>query len=174
MSAGFTILVSILIIVVLGLSGVIAFFLTKEEEEKEDKPHFESFIKQGEGRAYGKILKIESAVEGRKIITYRPQDLSVKTLKKIKKLEPVSVIVDKNKLLCFPKGTLSNEKDIYWGLPKNVDDFPENFGKTLLGKWLMLLTELKNFDNTEIQAYKERVERQTDHIKDIGMGEATR
>lgn len=174
MGVGFTILVSIFFLIFLGLIAVLAYYLVREEEEKEERPHFVSFIKQTNGRAYGKVLEIEKAIEGRSIVHFKPQDLSLKTLKKMKKIEPIPTIIDKGKLLCFPKGTLSNEKDIYWGLPNNADDFPENFGKTLLGKWMMVLTELKNFDNTELAAYKECKERQAELIKDVGMGEVTR
>lgn len=173
-SPGIIVFISILVLIVLGLIVVLAIYLTKEEDEKEDKPHFMSFIRQGNGKAYGKVLSIEKAIDGRSVVNMRQQDLSIKSLKKLKKIESLPIIVDKGKLICLPKGTLSNEKDIYFGLPKNAEDFPENFGKTLFGKWLKFLTELKNVDNTTLEAYKECKERQAELIKKVGMGEATR
>lgn len=174
MGVGLTIFISLLILVVLGLGGIIAYFLTKDEEEKEDRPHFDCFIKQNCGHSYGKVLKIEKAINGNEIVTYKPQDISLVKLKKLKKIEPIKVIIPQGNLHLLPKGSCSNDKDRYLGFGKNADDFPKGFKETLFGKWMTLLTELQNTDNTIIEAYKERVKRQTQHIKEVGMGEATR
>ena len=102
-----------------------------------------------------------------------PRDLLLQSLKDLEAVEDVKVIAERNKIISLPKGRTSKDRNIKIVLPKSASEFDQSLKETDFGKILMFLTELKNTDLTEIEAFREGMRRQSSHIKKIAGGEVS-
>ncbi len=105
-------------------------------------------------------------------IKFLPKDVNVKN--NATKIKEVDVIVEKNKYLSFPKGTLSKERNISMLLPKTASDFHEAVKDSVIGKGLMLGVELQNAANIEIESLLQGHLRKDDILKRIGHAEISK
>ena len=164
------ILIVIAIAIGMGITVLIIKY-TREKEDDEDKPFIINFLSHYcNGRFYGVQKDLKIGKDNREIITMSPRDVLPKN---IDEMNDEIVIADSNKIIELPKGKPSREKTVKIILPKNADDFPQSLKNTDFGKVLMLYTEFKNADKTEIVAFKEGLKRQSAHIEAMGTGEAT-
>ena len=124
------------------------------------------------GGAYGKVKSI-TTIGNRYKVTMEPRDFSLQTLKENKSIKLITFIVEKNKIITFPKGTLSQEKHIQIFLPRHASDFPEQISNTQFGKCLEFFTEISNATNTELEAMREGFIRQKAQLINMGMGEVS-
>ena len=163
------ILICILISIVIVVTVVILRY--KEEEEIRDNPLAINWMSANcDGRAIGVEKNTVLGKDGRKVITISPRDVDSKNLKE---LNDVTVIVDKNKLISFPKGSLSSDKNINMYLPPSPDLFSDNLKQTEFGKMLMFWTSLKGADNALIDSLKEGMKIQSAHVKSLAGGEVS-
>ena len=128
------------------------------------------YTKPDSGHAYGVIKKVQQKVGGRYHFEFDPKDVSPKDVQK-NNWKPQTIIIDHNKFLLFPKGTLSNYKNMAFGLPKNADDLSEAIKHTLLGKLLGVYIESENSKDAILQSIKEGSQRKTDALEMLGDGE---
>ena len=149
----------------------LAYIYYYKEDDIEDRPLCINWMSQFSGNRF---LGIETdskiGKNGRHIIEYLPLDIHSKNIKSIQR---EIAIIDKNKIISFPKGSLSRDKNLNMYLPPTASDFNDNIKNTEFGKILMWITELKNADNTVIDALKESNKRQAAIVKDLAFGEAT-
>lgn len=160
-------------VIIAAVIGVIVAIIRygKEDEYLDQSVGINFMSKHCDGRMIGVEKKSEVGKDGRKIITFSPRDVNPHEIDKIK---DVVVIVDKNKCISLPKsGDASRDKNINVYLPPNPSDFPEALKNNLFGKTMMLLTAITNAENTEIDAFKEGMKRQSAHIKAMATGEVS-
>lgn len=156
------------IAVVIGI-WIIILFYAKDEEEERDNPYGINFLTQHtQGGAIGVERYVKYGKDGRRVVKFSPRDVYVRDMTQI---PDIDIIVEKNKTLSIPKGAWSRDKNINIYLPPSADDFPEPLKKTEFGKMFMFWTALKDADNAEIEAFKEGMKRQAEHIKSMGAGE---
>jgi hypothetical protein len=167
-------LVNVGIIFILGIACVIGIwiaivFFHKEEEEDRDNPYGINFLTQHtQGGAIGIERYVKYGKDGRRIIKFSPRDVYVKDMTQI---PDIDIIVEKNKTISVPKGAWSKDKNINIYLPPSADAFPEPLKSTEFGKMLIFWTALKDANNSELDAFKEGMKRQSAHIKSMGAGE---
>lgn len=153
------------------ITWIVVIHFSKEEEEERDNPYGINFLTGNtDGGAIGVEKYVKYGKDGRRIITFSPRDVYIKDINQIPDKQ---IIVDKNKTISLPKGFWSKDKNINIYLPPSPDAFPEPLKKTEFGKILMLYTALKEVDNTELDAFKEGMKRQAEHIKSMAMGEVS-
>jgi hypothetical protein len=160
----------LVLFVALGIGVWLAIiWFGKEEDEDFDNPICINFMSDySDGRFIGVQKYSVLGKDDRRIITISPRDVLIKDVKHI---PDVKVIVDKNKLIPLSKGQGSRDKNVNIILPKDASHFPKQLKESMFGKWLMFLTELQNAENSELDAFKEGMARQSAHIKSMGAGE---
>jgi hypothetical protein len=176
MSTGIFILLALLIFVIFALGVWLFIIIVGGKEDEDDAPIIINFMShKANGRFLGKEIDNKIGKDGRQIITLDPRDVIIKKkLKKKIKIEPVHIIVGKNKKISFAKGILSKDKNITFILPPKAEDLPENVKNTLIGKALMWATELQNFAKLEAEILREGTDRRDNLAKAIGDGELSK
>jgi hypothetical protein len=101
-----------------------------------------------------------------------PKDVNVDKLEK--DVKSVKIVVDRNKYLSFPKGTLSKSRNISIGMPLTADHMHETVKDSIFGKGLMFAAELQNAANAEISSLLEGHSRKDDILKRIGPAEISK
>jgi len=167
----FEILFVVFLVVCFLCSGVAAVIIIfKEKLEKPNLPILLNFMSYKNNKRFiGVLLSSTKGKEGREIIEYSARDLDEST-----KPEKHSIIIEPNKKLVFPKGELSNERDIVIVLPHDYNSLNEKFKNTDFGKAIGVLIELKNVENHVIQTMKESNKRKEDLMEEIAGGEISR
>ena len=162
------------ILIVICIIIAIVYVAYREEKHISEPVIFFNWLshKTG-GRAVGKIISSMKGAGGRHLVEFKPMDIGLEEKKKRIIPKKARVILGKGKKVDFPKGTLSGELNLSFGLPKHADDFPDAIKNTEFGKFLMFYTELTNATNNEIDALKEGFDRQSRHIKEMGFGEVS-
>jgi hypothetical protein len=161
--------ITILILVISGLSIYLSVLIFGEKKVPKDSPiiiNLES--KYSNGRAIGIVTDVESCSLTRKKYKYSPKDVDIT---KTEEPKEEFIIVDPEKLAVLQKGSLSRDKNIIINCPDNATDFDEAIRNTTFGKALMFYTELKNYEKTHIEYLKEGSKRKSDILKEIGDGE---
>lgn len=107
-----------------------------------------------DGRAIGNLVSKKTGKNGRLIITYLPRDM--------KKPVPITIIAEANKVISYPKGVWSQERNVLEIIPNSAQDYFNN-----------LLTDIedKSVTNHIIKAQREGINRQAAHLLDMGEGE---
>lgn len=151
----------------LGVWLVIVFFGNKKLEK--DDTYALNFLSNIEdGYFLGKIVDTITAKNNRKIIEIEPRDINPDEVQK-----NIKVIVDNDKVIYYPKGTLSKRKNLALLLPPSPSDLSGHVKNSLLGKALMWAIELDNAAKTQIEILEEGIKRKNNLAKDIGTGELT-
>ena len=158
----------------LGIAALLIWLLLlyfRSEDEKHKAPLILNFMASyAKGRALGLEVKTEK-VNNRFVIEYQPRDVTDEELLQKTKLDNVVVVVDRNKVITLPQGTLSAYRDIKILLPPNAEDFSTELKQTLFGKVLMQLTEAIGAYNVDADVAREGSERKTKILKKLGDGE---
>jgi hypothetical protein len=165
--------IGILFCIIAALAVIVGIVIVKYREEPKDKdnPYCINFLSgQTEGRAIGVEKTTIVGKNGRRIVKFSPKDIYNDNLIEIPDVEAV---VDQNKIISLPKGTLSKDKNINIFLPATPDRFPDPLKQHEFGKMLMFWTSLKSADNALIDSLKEGMLRQTEHLKSLGGGEVS-
>ncbi len=148
MGVGTNIAIGLFILIAITLIILIVIIRYREWRDPDDDVEVRNSMTQySEGRSEGKLLDIYEA-NGKKLITMIPY-YSEKEKKKLKLqvIEPVSFVVERNKAISLPRGTLDKAFNFLVCLPPSSKDFPEDIKDTLYGKALMNLTEEINAEN---------------------------
>jgi len=169
---------SVFLFVVLGfiLLAVVAeviYLLTlifKEKEKYRDNPIFVNFLSnRTNGRALG--VEIETTkVANRQILEFLPKDIDLVKLKD-KKIESEKAILDNYMLVTLPKGLLSKDKTIKFGLPMNPEELPLDLKNHPFGQMLMNFIKLQSLSKTEAEVLRECINRQKNILIESGGGE---
>lgn len=149
--------------IVTGLFSWLLIIIFKEKDLPSDDTIFKNFLSQyTSGYSYGSILSI---VQGDKRIGIKfiPRDLDyVKLFKKHEKIDvrPQLIWIEKDKLLHFPKGTLSMHRHELWALPSKAEDLNDEIKKTKYGEVLMYIIEEMNMKTEESSILRKRIQAQ--------------
>lgn len=143
-----------------------------ERKKEEDVPIAINFLS---GITSGVFLGTEVSTvmgkDGRKVVEIAPKDVDFDGKGKI---ENIKIIVDKNKTITCPKGTLSRKRNVNLYLPPKSSDLSHVFKDEFFGKVIMWATELRNLQNLEIDVLEEGRLRKDELLKKIGTGEISR
>jgi len=168
-----TAIILVSIIGTLILSGLVVYFTFKFYDDK-DKEDFTQVINLNTKRIpvqRGELVKVENSPTGRQILHIMKRDYSNKEISDGVKPEIYKLIVTPKKLMTFPKGTWSTNKNVIQILPEETSDIPEEIKSTKYGKLLMDMTEKINTEETEISMVREGSKRKTQLLHHIGDGE---
>jgi hypothetical protein len=125
------------------------------------------------GHAIGQEVKTEKCQDGRLLIEYQPRDISDELLLGKTDIDNIKCVVDNDKIISLPLGTLSQYRDIKILLAPNPENYPIELKQTLFGKHLMQITEELNTKNLEVQMVREGSDRKTKMVKNMGDGEVS-
>ncbi len=159
----------IVFMVILTMGGVCAYayFKLSKKEEKQNLPIlFNLDSRHSNGRALSVIIKEEIGVNGRKKITINPRDVDVD-----KQIEEEENSIISNNIIEFPRGSLSNDREIKINLPINSEDLTEGIQNSVLGKTLSKFIEKKDEEHNTISAIREARNRQNVINLALGGGE---
>lgn len=145
--------------------------------KSEDKKHKQSLIinlmpQYANGFAVGLEVNTRKT-DNRFLIEYQPRDISDEVLAEKTEIDNVQVVIDKDKVITLPAGTLSSYRDIKILLAPNAEDYATELKTTLFGKYLMQMTEEINNNNLEIGIVREGSDRKTKMAKNMGDGEVS-
>lgn len=160
----------------LGLGIYLVILIFREEDEKFEDNMVINFMPQYSNPNKGHAIGMEVSTKkigSRYLVEYQPRDVNKKLLKEKEKLENAKIVVDSNKILSLPTGTLSGYRNIKILLPPNPEDFPDSMKDTLFGQALMDLTEKINTSNVEAKIVREGSSRKTKLLNEIGDGEVS-
>ena len=174
MDAITTIFIVILGIALLGLGIYLIILIFREEDEKFEDNIIINFMPQFSNPVKGYAVGMEvltKKVDKRYLIEFQPRDLNKRALKDKDKIENAKVVVDANKIISLPTGTLSGFRNVKILLPPNPEDFPDQMKHTLFGQALMELTEKINNANVEAKIIRTGSTRKTKLLEELGDGE---
>jgi len=128
-------------------------------------------------RSSGTFIGIEeknqgTGKSGRHYLEVMPKDIAVDAKKE--DIKKVKIIVDRNRYLSFPAGTLSANRSISIGLPKHASDLHEAMKNTEFGKAMMIASEIQGAANAEIDSLLEGHDRKDDILNRIGHAELSK
>jgi fumarate reductase subunit C len=159
--------------VLVGLVIWLLIYVFVYKKEPQDSPINLNFLSHHTG---GHFLGVETsslnAKEGRHFIKMMPKDVNIKL--KDKDLKEEIIIADKNKIITYPKGTLSPDKNINIILPKHASDLHEAVKNSELGRALMMTIEIVNSANAEINSLLEGHKRKDEILERIGHAEVSK
>lgn len=165
-------LIGIMLICIIGGVVWLMTIIFGERKKEEDVPIALNFLSGVDSGVFiGTEVSTVPAKDRRRIVEIEPKDVSINETNPIIN---VKIIVDKNKTIVCPKGTLSKDRNINIHLPPKSSDFPIALKDNIFGKALMWATELKNLQNLEIEMLEEGGIRKDELLKKIGMGEISR
>jgi len=175
MSMLLTFLIIACVFVLIAVVTFLIIIFYAKEQDKHEEPfvinlmaHYSQPIK---GHAIGLEVN-EEKVGDRILIEYSPRDIDVKAYAN-KMVENVKVVVDKDKIITLPKGTLSNFRTVKILLAPHPEDYSVDFKNNILGKSVMALTEVINTANIETSIVREGSDRKTNMLHKLGDGEIT-
>lgn len=163
----------VLIAVVVGIWLLIILF--KEKEIPSDENLILNINSHLDGS--GRFLLSEKTVDktsytDRTIITGTPKDVDWKKLKTLKlDVKDVKTIVEEDKVINCPKGTLSYDKNIKILLPPTPEDLPEVLKDTPLGNAFASYLETKNYNKEILNIVREGSNLKSLYLKKLGDGE---
>lgn len=173
-STGVVIFIIFASAVILGFLIWLFILFSKREEDKNDDTIIWNLINNHaipvKGYLEGLQVK-DDLVDGRHIIEYIPRDVDVKDIKNNIEIPHITVVVDKNKVIDLPKGTLSGRRNVRILLANNSEDYSPAFKRSILGPLYMALTEKISGDNVESKIIREGSTRKTDLLTELGDGE---
>lgn len=150
--------------IIAGLAYWLFTLYERKEKEVYDDVIFINYMPQySNGHAFGTINKFTYGTN-RIGVEFAPKDFDKVKFQKQKKKPVVpaeKVYFDKGKFHWFPKGTLSAERNLCFGLPPRPEILPEEIKKTSQGRFLMNMIEGSNADQEEISILRQRQKRQT-------------
>jgi len=171
-SAGWYFVMGIAFVLLTGLVLWLVIEIYRTKKQLVDTPLALNFVAHlSDGRFIGNEEKVSKGRNGRYVISLDPKDIDIRNEKEVK---PVTVIVDNNKLISVPRGSLSRERNVNFYLPPNANDIPDALKDTLIGRAMMWATELKNYEKTVIEILREGGERKDLMLKKIGDGEISK
>ena len=173
LSTGLTALILVCVAVLFGVVTWIVLLFMQKNEERVEEPFILNLMPQfSKGHCFGLEVSTEK-VGDRYLVTYSPRDINKLSLKEDNFIENVKVVVDKDKIINFSKGTLSNYRTFKILLAKNPEDYPTTLKQTTFGKSIMGLTEVINTVNVETNVVREGSDRKTNILYKMGDGELT-
>jgi hypothetical protein len=172
-------LTSTIIVIVMGfVLSVLSIFLLilyfREDDEKYEDNLIINMLPQYTSPVRGHAIGLEvntKVIDNKYLIEYQPRDVDSRLLKDKTKIDNVKVVVDKNKVITLPKGTLSAYRTLKILLPPNPEDFSSELKRTHFGQHLMKITEEINTSNVEAKIVREGSDRKTKLLTELGDGE---
>jgi len=165
----------LLVLAFLLLAGLTLWLLVvifSEKKKGKDNPLFLNFLSSRDNKRFiGEQVNIVQGKGGRHVVEIEPRDLSHDFKGP---LVNEKIVVDSNKLIGSPKGTLSQGRNINIGLPANIDDVPEILKETVLGKGIIFMTGLKDLEKTIEDILREGTVRRDELLRKIGDGEISK
>ncbi|MEK6879836.1 MAG: hypothetical protein AABY22_09530 [Nanoarchaeota archaeon] len=169
-----SIFISILVIILVALGVYFLILYFRELEKPEDEPFLLNFMPSlSNGHSVGTVKNIEeNQTFKRKRLYFEPKDIKPTDIWK-KAWTMQDIIVETDKLLIFPKGTLSAHKSIIIAQSVKPEMMSDYFRDSSLGKALTSLNESKNADNVLLSAIREASNRKDYHVKEFAEGEVS-
>ncbi|MEK6878847.1 MAG: hypothetical protein AABY22_04565 [Nanoarchaeota archaeon] len=81
------------------------------------------------------------------------------------------IVAQHDRIIPFPKGTWSKDRDIIMILPPTTAEFPNHLKDHEFGKFLMTYVELKNAVESEVKILREGTRRRDAILKEMGDSE---
>jgi hypothetical protein len=157
------------------LAGLTLWLLVTVFSEKrrgKDNPLFINFLSSRDNKRFiGEQISIVQGKGGRHVVEIEPRDLGHDFEGP---LVNEKIVVDSNKLIGAPKGSLSQDRNVNIGLPANIDDVPEVLKETVLGKGIIFMTGLKDLEKTVEDILREGTTRRDELLRKIGDGEISK
>jgi hypothetical protein len=171
-------MIVILALMVIIILGLVVFLLTryfKSTPIREEANFILSFFPhKHNGRAFGRIETVDEGPDKQKIITFQPQDLSLKEIMDDATIPNETIIVNNGKLISLSKGLFSKGRYIDLALPPKSEDFPKEIANTPFGKMLQFYVELDNAENTEVSSLRNGIESIELMVKEMAGGEVSK
>lgn len=163
--------IGFLVVVFIGLVIYVLTLIFKEEDKPDDDPIVLNLMSEKtHGHAYGSEKAAQRTSSGRMHCTFVPKDVRPKAIME-KTWQEQEIIVDFDKVLTFPKGTVSKHKTLKVYLPQRAEDLSPAVRETSLGKVFMVMIETKNFEKSLTDMLREGTKRRDDVLKELGDGE---
>ena len=173
MALGTSLLIIIGACLIIGLMVWLLILYFRTQDKKTKQSLIVNLMPQyAKGHALGQEVRIEKS-DNRFLVEYSPRDVSDELLLEKGEIENVKVVVDKDKIITLPCGTLSAYRDIKFLLAPHAEDYSTELKSTLLGKHLMEMTEEINNNNLETSIVREGSNRKTKMAKNMGDGEVS-
>lgn len=169
-----TIIIIVLGAGLLGLAVYLILLIFRDEEDRLEDNVIINFMPQYSSPVKGHAIGMEvnsKKIGKRYLIEYAPRDINKKLLRDKVKIENVKIVVDSNKIIVLPEGTLSGYRNVKILLPPNSEDFPDSFKHTLFGQVMMELTEKISDANVEAKIIRTGSTRKTKLLEELGDGE---
>ncbi len=162
----------------IGILGLIIFLLVryfKSEPIREEANFILSFFPhKHNSRAFGRVENVDEGPNGQKIITFKPQDLSLKEIMDDVDVPNETIIVNKGKLISLPKGFHSKGRYIDLALPPKSEVFSKELLNTPFGRMLQFYVEMDNAKNTDVESLRNGIDSMQSTINNMAAGEATK
>jgi len=174
MTLALTIFIIIGSVIIVGLFAFLLVLFFREEEEKTLSPLIINLMPQYTIPVKGHAVGVEvntTKVDNRFLIEYQPRDLNYENINDKKNIENVKVVIDKNKILTLPIGTLSSFRDVKILLAPNAEDYSSELKDTVFGKVIMAMTEAIGVENKETDIVREGSNRKSKLLEKLGDGE---
>jgi hypothetical protein len=174
MAVGTFVLFTIIFIIFAALATWLIIVVYREKNIEINRPWILNFSSaRTKGRFIGKSID-NKIVNNRPVIFMDARDLIPKKNKKKIEPETIKVNAGKNKVVRFPKGSLSRDCDIEIVLPAKLSDLDEYTQQTSFGKALLWASAAQNFAETQIQILERSCKDRDSLLKKINDGEITR
>lgn len=164
----------IITIVVIALFIWLITIIYQEGPKPQDFTIIDNFMPQHtNGFSQGILLDIDVGSK-RDGYSFVPKDIDYYGRRKRKNMtsvEPQLIYIDKRKVISFPRGTFSGERNRIWLLPPEAEDLPEEMKTTKLGKVIMTMIDEINNNQTEVDMIREGASRVREIYQRIGDGE---
>jgi len=144
----------------------------QEKKNRRDDTIALNFSSNVSGHFLGIEEEVKDGKGGRHLIKFAPKDIDV--YKDDKQIESETIIIDKNKIETFPKGSVSPERNINVYFPRHASDLHESLKNTNLGRAIMWATELQNAVNAEVKSLVEGHHRKDEILNRLGHGEVSK
>ncbi len=171
------------VFIVIGLFIWLVTIIYKSDPKPQDLTMVTNFCRQyTEGFSEGILIDVDF---GEKINGYKFMPIDVdfysrqrrrfgSYFRNNKSLKPVvqqTVYIRKDKVISFPRGTFSGERNKIWLLPPNPEDLPEEVKQSSIGKYLMKMIDDINNKETEVSIIREGADRVRNILFRQGDGE---
>src|SRR5258708_25430869 len=168
-----SIALGLLFVVNVGLVIWLIFEMVRKQELHDDDSRIINFASHdAHGRFMGVPTEIVKGAGSRYRISYRPEDADAKKLlEKKQKLLPETIIVDSNKLISLPKGTVSKDKNILIALADNPEEMDEAVKRSPLGVALSFLGLQQDFVKKQLEIHQDKIKNRDDLLKEVGDAE---
>lgn len=173
MGLGTTIFIILGSFTIIGLMTWLLLLYFKQQEKQTRQSLILNLMPQyAQGFAIGQEVNIQKS-DNRFLVEYQPKDISDEFLLNKTEIENVKVVIDQNKIITLPAGTLSSYRDIKILLAPNAEDYSTELKSTIIGKYFMEMTENINNSNLETSIVREGSNRKTKMAKNMGDGEVS-